>query len=219
MWENDWNQLTERDKEQFGRLINLLLQRTFIIRDEIDIRTKNMVINRDYRFLERHFNLIKEYLQISGWEIQMDNHQGVAALYNRYGYNHKRIDKNTTYFLYILRLIYEEQQEKLSLRRSATTTLGAVVEKMFHLGLLNKKPSDKILRESLSILKSYSIIEKIEGPWTSPETPIIIYPSILFLVTNERINELYQRLSQLENGKDFLEEVDEDENPGENAAD
>lgn len=211
MWSNEWEQLSEKDKEQFARVINLLLQRTFINRDEVDAKSKNMVINKDYRFLERHLSLFKDYFRVAGWEIQVDNHYGVALLYNRYGYNHKRIDKNTTYFLYVLRLIYEEQMERLSLRKEAFTTIGEVVEKMFHLGLVDKKPADKVLKGSLSVLKNFNVIDKIEGAWTVPETRLVIYPSIIFLVTNEKINELFQMQEQEGRMTETSGEEEEDE--------
>lgn len=211
MWVDEWQQLSERDKEDFARVINLLLQRTFINREEMDIRTRSMVINKDYRFLERYLSLFKDYLQVAGWEIQLDNHYGVASLYNRYEYNRKRINKNTTCFLYVLRLIYEEQMEKLSVRKEAFTTVVEVIEKMFHLGLLDKKPADKVLRDSFSALKNCNIIDKIEGSWIQPETRLIIYPTILFLVSNEKISELFQMQQQEEGITGISGEEEEDE--------
>ena len=40
-------------------------------------------------------------------------------------------------FLYVLRLIYEEQMEKLSIHKEVMTSVGEVVEKMHYLGLWN----------------------------------------------------------------------------------
>jgi hypothetical protein len=75
-----------------------------------------------------------------------------------------------------------------------------MVEKMFYLGLVDKKPPDTGLREGLNTLKRFSIIEKIEGEWTRADTRIIIYPSIELLVTNEKISSLYN--DQVEEGED-----------------
>lgn len=214
MWEQEWEKLTDKDKEQFARVINLLFQKTFLVRDEVDSKTHGIAINRDFRFLERHYPLFTDYLRVAGWEIQLDGHRGVAALYNRYSYNHRRLDKSTTYTLYVLRLIYEEQLEKLTLRREVTTSVGEIVEKMFHLGILDKKPADKMLRETLGVLKSFNIIEKLDGSWTSPDTRLVIYPSIQFLVDNERIGELYNILANATG-----EEGEDDETAGHNAPD
>ncbi len=212
MWWDDWEQLGDKEREQFARVANLLWQKTFLLRDETDPQGRNMLINRDYRFLERHYRLFADYFRVSGWEIQLDSHLGVAALYNRLGYNHRRLDKLVTYFLYVLRLIYEEQQEKLSLRKEVTTTVGEVVEKMFHLGLMDRKPPEKQLREGLGALRNFNIIARVGGPWGSPETRLIIYPSIVMLVTNEKITELYGLLKQ-------EPEEEDDEAVGEDAPD
>ena len=206
MYKEEWEQLTDREHEEFARIVNLLFEKTFLVRDEVDTKTRGIVINREFRFLERHYSHFTDYLRKAGWEIQLDGHLGVAALYNRYGHNRRRLDKHTTYLLYTLRLIYEEELEKLTLRREVSTTIGDMVEKMFHLGLVDKKPADKLLREGLSALKSHNIITKLEGSWTNPETRIVIYPSIQFLVTNEKISELY---TMLEAGVQGEEEDDE----------
>lgn len=211
MWLDEYQTLNEKEREQFTRIINLLFQKTFILRDELDHKNGNMYINRDYRFLERHFSLFRDYLRISGWEIQLDAHQGVAALYNRFGYNRRRIDKNTTHFLYVLRLIYEEQMENLSTRKEVLTNVGAVVEKMFHLGLLDKKPSDKALRDAFSFLRGINIIDRLEGGWTNPETRLVIYPSIIFLVTNDKINSLFEIITSAGAASAAGEEAEEDE--------
>jgi hypothetical protein len=210
MWASEWEQLSDKDREQFARVANLLWQKTFLVREEVDPRTRNMVINRDYRFLERHFRLFADYFRVSGWEIQLDNHFGVAALYNRFGYNHRRLDKQSTYFLYVLRLMYEEQLEKLSLRKEVFTTVGQLVEKMFHLGLVDRKPAEKHLREGLGTLRAYNIIARVDGPFGHPETRLVIYPSIMLLVTSEKVSALYSMLGRELAGGDNDEAVDED---------
>ena len=43
-----------------------------------------------------------------------------------------------------------------------------------------------------------NIIQKVDGKFEDPETKIIIFPSILFAVTNEKITALSQTISILE---------------------
>ncbi|NMA02822.1 MAG: DUF4194 domain-containing protein [Clostridia bacterium] len=202
MWNQEWERLSDKDKEEFSRIVNLLLSRTFVIREQFDYKIKNLTISRDYRYIERHFSLLNEYLKMAGWHIQADSYLGVMAAYNRFGTNRYRLDKHTTFFLYTLRLIYEEQREKLTLAKHGFTTVGELVEKMFNLGLVEKKPPDTALRGGLSTLKKFQIIDRIEGDWTSPETRIIIYPAIFLVVTNEKISHVYDHL---------MDEGDEDE--------
>lgn len=208
MWSEGWERLSEKDKEEFPRIINMLLSKTFIIRDQFDSKAKNLVINKDYRFIERHLSLINQYLKIAGWQVQSDGYLGVLAAYNRFGTNRFRLDKYTTYFLYTLRLIYEEQREKLTLAKHGFTTVGEIVEKLFNLGLVEKKPPDTALREGLNVLKRFQIIDRVEGDWTNPETRVIIYPAILLLVTNEKISHVYDHL--INEGDEEDETIEQD---------
>ncbi|MDD2497049.1 MAG: DUF4194 domain-containing protein [Desulfitobacteriaceae bacterium] len=210
MWQDEYEKLNTSEKEEFTRLVNLLLARSFILRDTYIRREKAMKINHDYRFLERHFDLFKKYLAISGWELEKDNNYGVIALYNRYEINRARVNKNITIILYVLRLIYDEGREKLSLKREIITKVSAVVEKMISLGITGKKPANQDLQEAFSFLKRFNIIEKVEGDFTNPETTIIIYPSILFVVTNEKITEIYDLLGMEEEEENWEEDTEED---------
>lgn len=192
MWLDEYEQLTHTEKEEFIRIANQLLSRTFIVRDRYSSKDKCLKLNPDYRFIERHLELFRQYLRLSGWELQKDNNYGVIALYNRFDLNRARLDKRTTLILYVLRLIYEEKREKLSLKREITTSVGEVVEKMINLGLIDKKPPNRDLLNAFGALSRYQIIERLESDVTQPETGIIIYPSILFVVTNEKISEIYE---------------------------
>ena len=143
MWMDDYQKFSDRDKEQFTRLVNLLLDKTFLLRERVDPREKALIIDRDYRFLERFFSVFQGYLALAGWELNMDGQLGVAALSNRYGTNRYRLNKVETYFLLVLRLIYLEESEKMTLRRDVVSTVRDLLEKMSLLNLLEKKLADK----------------------------------------------------------------------------
>lgn len=214
MWFDEYEQLTHTEKEEFIRTANQLLSRTFIVRDRYSSKEKCLKLNPDYRFIERHLELFQQYLRLSGWELQKDNNYGVIALYNRFDLNRAHLDKRTTIILYVLRLIYEEKREKLSLKREIVTRVGEVVEKMINLGLTDKKPSNKDLINAFGALSRYQIIDRLESDVTQPETGIIIYPSILFVVTNEKISEIYELAGteandEEENTEEILPEAEE----------
>lgn len=63
-------------------------------------------------------------------------------------------------------------------------------------------------------MSRYQIIERLESDVTQPETGIIIYPSILFVVTNEKISEIYELAGadandEEENTEEILPEAEE----------
>lgn len=193
MWMDDYQRFSDRDKEQFTRLINLLLDKTFLLRERVDPREKTLIIDRDYRFLERFFSVFQGYLALAGWELNMDGQLGVAALSNRYGTNRYRLNKFETYFLLVLRLIYLEESEKMTLRRDVVSTVRDLLEKMSLLNLLEKKLADKNLAEGLSTLREFNLLDRVGGEWTDLETKLVIYPSVLLAVSDAQIQQLYDR--------------------------
>jgi len=208
MWVEEYEKLSNSEKEEFRRLLNLILSRTFIIRDVYDPKEGMMRVNPEYRFVERNFALFNEYLWFSGWALYKDSQYGVIALVNTYEYNRVRLDRNTTLILFILRLIFEEEREKVTLRKEVLTSTGQIVHKMLTLGLIKKKPSDRDLAEALRQLAYYNIIQKLEGRWEDPDNKLLILPSILFVVTNEKISRIYEALGDEEDSDQEGEEAE-----------
>ncbi|SFQ30706.1 DUF4194 domain-containing protein [Caldicoprobacter faecalis] len=209
MWVEEYEKLSNSEKEEFRRLLNLILSRTFIIRDVYDPKEGMMRVNPEYRFVERNFALFNEYLWFSGWALYKDSQYGVIALVNTYEYNRVRLDRNTTLILFILRLIFEEEREKVTLRKEVLTSTGQIVHKMLTLGLIKKKPSDRDLAEALRQLAYYNIIQKLEGRWEDPDNKLLILPSILFVVTNEKISRIYETLGDEEDSDQESEETED----------
>ncbi len=199
MWNGLYEKLNNSDKEEFRRIVNVLLSRTFMIRDIYDAREGMIKINPEYGFVERNYELFTDYLFYSGWRIQKDSSYGVISLINEYEYNRVKLNKGTTLILYTLRLIFEEEREKISLRNEILTTTGQMVHKMITLGVVPRKPSDRDLADGLRQLAHHNIIEKLEGPWEKADTKLLILPSILFVITNEKISRIYETLENGEN--------------------
>ncbi len=194
MWHRDWSLLSLEEREQFSRIVNGLLAKTFLLRERMAQKDKSLIVDKDFRFVERYYQLCKDFLNIAGWELEVDSDYGVAFVVNRYGYNRFRLDKVSTYFLYALRLIYEEERDKLTIGREVITTVANVVQKLHVLGLLDRKITENLLAETFGLFKEFNIIEKLDHNWLDPESRVLIYPSILFVVSSERIDYVYQQL-------------------------
>ncbi|HBQ64039.1 MAG TPA: hypothetical protein DD727_03775 [Clostridiales bacterium] len=194
MWVDAYEKLNHSEREEYRRLLSLLLAKTFLLRDVFDAREGMMKVSPEYRFVERNFELFSEYLAFGGWEIRKDSQYGVISLENAYEYNRIRLDRITTLFLYTLRLIYEEEREKVTLRNEIMVQTGQLIHKMLSLNIIRKKPPDRDLASGLRQLGDFNIIQKIAGNWQDPETRFLVLPSILFVVTNERISRMHELL-------------------------
>lgn len=200
MWNELYDKLTNSEKEEYKRLLNYLLSHTFVIRDIYDVKEGMMKVNSEYRFVERNFELFESYLAFAGWELLKDNNYGVISLMNTYEYNRVRLDRNATLILYTIRLIFEEEREKVALRNEILTTTGQIVHKLITLGLIKKKPSDKDLIDALRLLSNHNIIQKVSGAWEEADAKLLILPSILFVVTNEKISRMYEMIGTEDDG-------------------
>ncbi|MDO4552339.1 MAG: DUF4194 domain-containing protein [Bacillota bacterium] len=211
MWKERFDRLNTSEKEEFKRIASQLLSKTFVVRDVYDVKENLMVINREYRFLERHFDLFGDYLFYSGWDLLKDSQYGVIYIENVYQYNKVKLDLFTTLALYTIRLIYEESRERVALRNEALTSTGELVHKMMTLNVLKKKPAAKDLAEGLRLLAYHNLIQKIEGFWEDADSKLLILPSVLFVIPNVEISRIHETLGKALTEKDEADQQEEDE--------
>ena len=211
MFEKSWERLTSAEKEQFSHLINVLLGHTFLTVELYDFDEGVTRVNKDYLFVERHFELFREYLDYAGFTLERDTGYGVISLKSRYDANRVRFDKLTTLMVYTLRLIYEEEREKLTLSKEVFLTTGDLVHKMISIGALKRKPPNAALHDSLRTLHHFRILEKMEGSWESAETRLLILPVILFIVSNEQISNMHRLLEEDSTGMEREEDETEED--------
>ena len=198
MFESEFEKLNMTEQEAFRRIVNWLLAHTYLLQGNYAFEDNMKRTNPDYLFVERNFELFQNYLEYAGFRLERDSNYGVIFLSSSYEFNRIKLDKATTLMLYVLRLIYEEEREKLSLSRDIFTTTGDLVHKMISLGVIRRKPANLTLRDSLRILNRFRIVEKVDGPWENADTRLLILLTILFIVTNERISNMYQLIDDEE---------------------
>ena len=57
-------ELTDKEKQLFSETVNLLLARTYLVYERQEDR-------RHYRFVEKHLELFRRYLEIARWSIHL----------------------------------------------------------------------------------------------------------------------------------------------------
>jgi len=211
MIDDRYEKLSMAEKENFSRIVNQLLAHTFIASTEYDPSEKISRVNKDYLFVERNFELMDNYFSLAGFRLGRDNTYGVIYLSSDYESNRVHFDKLQTLMIYVLRLIYEEKREEVSVNEEVIITVGELVHKMVTLGLISKRPSNVVLRENLGLFKRFRLIDKIDGKWDEADTRLIITPVALFAVTGEQISNMYALLEE----SDKQKAVEDDKEPAE----
>ena len=205
MLEELYGNLGMIEQENFQRIVNLLLGKTFIVYNVYDENKKTTVFNPDYRFIERNLELFEKYLRLGGWNLERNDNYEVIYITSQYGYNKMHLDKFTTVILYILRLMYEQKRENINLTEQIVVNVSEIISTLNEIGAYNKKkPALTEIRQALGTITKFNLIQKIAGKYEDPETKIIILPSILFAITAESITKINDSI------KDTNEEIDEE---------
>jgi len=217
LFEENFDKLSMAEQENFRRIVNLLLAHTYLLQDRYDTEDHMRRSNPDYLFVDRKLELFEDYFQYSGFHLERDSNYGVISLSSTYDYNRQKFDKFTTLMLYVIRLIYEEQRESLSLSEIFITT-GELIHKMLSLGVIRRKPAARDIRDALRKLSKFRIVERLEGSWEEADTKFIILPTVLFIITNERISSIFedletQDLDEEDNGIEEEPQFEEDMEP------
>lgn len=191
MWNEEFLPLANAEKERFAKIVNYILNKTYILREIYEPRDRVGKINGDYRFFERYLSIFTEYLEIAGYEVNKDDADGIIYLSNRFEYNIARLDKFTTLMLLTLREIYDDSREKNTTKNVAYISISDLVLKMLDKRLITKKPAVKDVVDALRTLIKHNIITKYEGDIDSSGCIVLIYPTITKLVSNEKITAIY----------------------------
>ena len=73
-----YNELTNSEKDNFKRVLSLILSKTFIVNRIFDGNQNTFKSNSDYRFIDRNIELFRDYLEIAGYRlIKHSNYEGV----------------------------------------------------------------------------------------------------------------------------------------------
>jgi hypothetical protein len=211
-----YDKLNSSDKEDFHRLANYLLSHTYIVRYEYQPFQQVTVPNRNYQTVSRLFDLFRDYFNLSGWRLEKDDNCGIISIVNCYEHNRLRLDRFTTLFLYVCRLIYEEKRENAGVYRMVQSSTVEVVNKMRTYGLLEKGKTGKEVTkkervEAQRTLSHFNIISKMEtAPWDGDGNKILILPSILSIVPNRGIDAVYAEIENMKaDGADEIRLINE----------
>lgn len=198
MCNNKYEALSSYEKGEFRRIANYILSHTYLVKYIYQPSDEMTTLNSDYQMAVRLFPVMRDYFEVTGWKLEKDDNYGIMSLINIYGHNRLRIDRFTTLFLYTCRLIYEEEREYSNNFNIVKTDTQTVVEKMRMLGVLDRgKTTQKERIEAQRALSHYNIIQKMESSWSNEGNQLLILPSILYIISNQGINDMIEELKEL----------------------
>ena len=185
----DWlDTATQKELEQFKAVCNQLLSRTYVVRT-LYKPGEGRVNNPDYVFLSTHYEAIRDYLALLDWDLRKDDLKGYFYVLNTDEANRCNLNKKETAILLALRMIYEENSERLGLEQDAICTVRDVLEKVVtDYPVFPAKPNMEEVKRAFTVLENHSVIQRLEGKFNQGSCRIAILPTILSAVSSEKLN-------------------------------
>jgi len=113
--------LPEKARREVPRVMNRLLGRTFLYQGDEDDK-------EDYYLVLRHRDFFAALFSLSGFTLLHDDYHRIFQVVSDFGYCRQRYRLDESLMIVVLRKLYEDQAEKLSLVQDPVVTIGEVRE-------------------------------------------------------------------------------------------
>lgn len=196
--------MLQRDRDEFTRICNRLFSNCFICK-------RNEAARADYYFIQKHREKFARYLSVSGYRLEINEEYGVVQLTNPQNYNRYNMKLFESILLLILRILYDEKRRELSVSDEVIVNMGDIHEKFLSLKIREKMMDKTTLRNAVSTMRRFQLVEVLDKELSNEDSRIIIYDSILMAVRVEDIKQVYEKLDHYRKGGKANEEADEGE--------
>src|SRR5262245_32559299 len=187
----EYSQLSSTEQTQFAEAVRRLLADGLIWREDEEDRRANS-------FLLRRRELVADYLAVAGWELRHEERIGAFHVVHRDGAHRRRLSREATVWLLLLRLIYAEKHERLEvgLTRYPVVEVGEVARRYaeFFPGQNIRKRSS--LSDALRSFQALKLVRAAGGEAIrtgGTEQLIELLPTLEIIVPSASIAALAER--------------------------
>ncbi len=199
---NYYEELPQEEQRKVTEVIGQLYRQTFLLERRYDRKTKRYQLNRDYYECGRHLEFIRAYFAIMDIEVMENSQMGVIYIRGEQVLGEK-LPKLATFYILILKLIYDEQMSTVSTSVNAVVSLGEIHEKLGSYRLLPRQPSVTEIRRCLGLLKRYQLIEPLDSlEETDGQSRLIIYPTVNVVLMGDDVRALIETYTEGEEEDD-----------------
>lgn len=148
----------------------------------------------DWRFAERHRELIDAYLRVGGWRLEVDLGLRLCRAVHESGEQRVRLSKLESLVLCTIRLAYHEQMQQMSEDMRTELSVGALRERLIHSGKPAAQLSRRALEHALRRLARHSLVVIDRGFSAEDSETFEVSPLVEKVLPPDRIAEMAERI-------------------------
>ena len=148
--------IPEKSRRDVPRIVNRLLGQTFLYQDVDSDKD-------DYYFVHRHRAVFEGLLELTGFNLLHDDYHRIFQVVSEYGYSRARFKLDESLMIVVLRKLYEEKIEHLSLANDPVVTIGEVREEYRTITGRERDLGMSQYELLLRRLRSLGLVETIDG--------------------------------------------------------
>lgn len=204
----EYPKLEHAQQEHFRRVVTRLLSGHIITPGEA------LRPDRDWRFAERHQELLDSYLRIGGWRLDLDRSAQLCRAVHESGEQRVRFNKLESLILCTLRLVFHEQMRAANESDRCAIKVGELRERL-SVGARAAAPVQRrALADALRRLQRHALVSIDRGFQGEDAEVITVEPLIAKVLSADRVAELAERIrSYVATAADAEDAVADDDPP------
>lgn len=170
-------------------IANYLLNNCFLIGNVDATREK-------YYYVINHEESFRKIFQPIGYTVVIHRNLRVIQLVNNHGTGRLVLKKYESIMLLILRLMYVQKRESLSISEDKVCVSVEEVEAEYNKLNLPRRFDRLLLEDSLRNIKRYNLVQPLDK-FIDKNAKIQIYPSVMLAMPDTTISKAYEETSKL----------------------
>jgi hypothetical protein len=148
--------IPEKSRPDVRRVVNRLLGQTFLYQDVENDKD-------DYYFVHRHRPVFESLLSLAGFSLLHDDYHRIFQALSDFSYCRAHYKLDETLMIVVLRKLYEEKIERLSLANDPIVTIGEVREE--YRTITGKERDLGVVQYEMLLrrLRSIGLIDTLDG--------------------------------------------------------
>lgn len=175
--------LSDSEQLKVKEAIHRLLETNLLVKDK----------ERDvFATIRRHRVALESYYRFLGWELVVDERHECVYLHIPDSRLRRHLDREQTLWLLVLRLLYEEKRQGLSLADYPMVTLYEIRSKYesFRLEWINRTTLDKLVR----MCTQAQLLEPLDSDNRSDDARFKLFHTWIYLIQADEMKDLLDKL-------------------------